>query len=82
MNEHETEKPTSRDSPHSKACWVIRKVIREHPEGMTTEEIIAAVRKHWPGDKDFRGKGGELRIGAAQQWLRRGNVIRWVPANE
>ena len=56
MNEHELEKPTSRDSPNSKACWVIRRVIRERPEGMTTDEIVAAVRKHWPGDRDFRGK--------------------------
>lgn len=82
MNEHELEKPTSRDSPNSKACWVIRRVIRERPEGMTTDEIVAAVRKHWPGDRDFRGKPGEHRIRAAQQWLRRGNVIRWIPANE
>ena len=78
MSENDIEKPTRRDSPNAKACWVIRKALRENPEGMTTRELINSVREFWPDDDDFAGSVGEHRVRAAQVFLRRGNVIERV----
>ena len=78
MSENETETPTRRDSPNAKACWAIRKSLRKHPEGMTTEDLVASVREFWPDDPDFEGKVGERSIRGAQQFLKRGGVIEKV----
>ena len=78
MSENETETPTRRDSPNAKACWAIRKSLRKHPEGMTTEDLVASVREFWPDDDDFEGRIGEHRIRAARALLTRGGVVEKV----
>ena len=78
MNESSPEIPTRGDSPNAKACWTIRKALREHPDGMTTRELINKVRKEWRGDRDFAGEMGRERIIDACITLSRGGAIEKV----
>ena len=80
MSEYETETPPNSASPNVKACWAIRKALREAPEGMTTRQLIDSVRKFWPDDGDFEGKRGEHRIRGARIFLSRGGAIEKVEA--
>ena len=78
MNESNLEIPARGDSPNAKACWTIRNALRDHPEGMTTQELIDRVRREWRGDRDFEGWKGERRVRVACIELSRGGAIQKV----
>ena len=84
MPENDMEKLPEAASNNAKACWSIRKALRENPDGLSKDGLVQRVRADWP--ECFEGHRGMQAVGAALQHMKRGEEVirdaalkKWKP---
>lgn len=84
MPENNMERPSDAASNNAKACWSIRKALRETPDGLSKDGLVQCVRADWP--ECFEGHDGRQAVGAALESMKRGEEVsrdealkKWKP---